>query len=116
MGQVVRIYPFCENGRIFMTESNLPSTQSEEYAKNRLREIYADGCHSQLMNLLRDGREYWHGVVYDYRPFLQKILVKQYGQWSEYYAPSKNALRRVLTGEIQGMVYYKTFNDVKLEK
>lgn len=113
MAQVVRIYPFCENGRKFMRESNLPDTQSEDYAKKKLGEIYSDGYHSQLGNLLRYGCEYWLGVVYDYRPFLQKILVKQYGQWSEYYAPSKNALRRVLTGEIQGMVYYKTFNDIK---
>ncbi len=38
----------------------------------------------------------------DYFPL---ILVKQYGQWQEYYAPNKTTLRKVLYGAIEKMSY-----------
>ena len=37
--------------------------------------------------------------------YLPKILVKQHGNWQEYYAPDKTSLREALGGTIQEMVY-----------
>ena len=45
------------------------------------------------------------GICYDFRAFLKRILVKQYGQWCEYYAPNKTKLKRALDGPIEEMVY-----------
>ena len=42
---------------------------------------------------------------YDFKPFLKRILVKQYGTWSEYFAPNKTKLRKCLYGRIDEMVY-----------
>jgi hypothetical protein len=50
--------------------------------------FYMSGCYKSL------------GYLYDFRPFLKRFVYKQYGTWSEAYAPNKTALRRVVHGKI----------------
>ena len=76
-------------------------TISSDYINN----IFAGGYHSQFYNVAGSGFYKSMGYKYDFRPFLKKILVKQYDSWQEYYAPNKTALRKCLHGAIQKMVY-----------
>ena len=70
-----------------------------------LKSKYAVPFTFGLDNLQRDGIYKLQGWAYDLRPFLKKILVKQYGSWQEYYAPNKTALRKLLYGVVEKMQY-----------
>lgn len=50
--------------------------------------------------LLRTGRFKLMGWSYDFRGYLKRYLVKQYGQWTEYYAPNRTLLRKAVYGRI----------------
>lgn len=55
-------------------------------------------------NLIRYGHYKLMGFVYDFKPYLKKYLYKQYGSWSEAYAPNKTLLRSVLGGKIDKII------------
>ena len=78
-------------------------------SKSRVNEYLSDIFeHYNCMgfeSISKHGTEKFMGVCYDYRAFLKRILVKQYGQWCEYYAPNKTKLKRALVGPIEEMVY-----------
>ncbi len=44
------------------------------------------------------------GYRFDFSDVLKKYVVKQYGQWTEYYAPDRTSLRNILFGRIQEIV------------
>lgn len=44
------------------------------------------------------------GYRFDFFDVLKKYLVKQYGQWAEYYAPDRTSLRKHLYGRINQIV------------
>ena len=44
------------------------------------------------------------GYRFDFFDVLKKYLVKQYGQWAEYYAPDRTSLRKHLYGRIKQIV------------
>ena len=44
------------------------------------------------------------GYRFDFFDVLKKYLVKQYGQWTEYYAPDRTSLRKLLYGRINQIV------------
>ena len=52
-------------------------------------------------NLIRYGFYKLMGYKYDFKPFLKLYLYKQYGSWSEAYAPNKTMLRSVIGGRIE---------------
>ena len=54
--------------------------------------------------LIRYGHYKLMGFVYDFKPYLKKYLYKQYGSWSEAYAPNKTLLRSVLGGKIDKII------------
>ena len=70
-----------------------------------LDEVFSSGTSSQFWNVTRYGSYKLMGYAYDFRPWLRRILVRQYGSWAEYLAPNKTKLRECLTGSIQEMVY-----------
>jgi len=43
------------------------------------------------------------GWAYDFRPNLKKFLVKQYGTWTEIYAPNKTLARKQFIGKIDAI-------------
>lgn len=47
------------------------------------------------------------GYIYDFTDELRKFIVKQYGQWFEYYAPNKTLLRKNIYGRIEKIVELK---------
>ena len=44
------------------------------------------------------------GYRFDFFDVLKKHLVRQYGQWAEYYAPDRTSLRKLLYGRIKQIV------------
>ena len=60
-----------------------------------------------LYDLLRHGHYKSMGFCYDFRGDLKHYVVKQYGEWCEYYAPNKTLLRKVLCGKVQKILDYK---------
>ena len=55
-------------------------------------------------NLLKYGHYKLMGYVYDFKPYLNLYVYKQYGTWYEAYAPNKTILRSVLGGKIDKII------------
>jgi hypothetical protein len=66
-----------------------------------LNSKYQNGYISGLHELQRSGIYKLMGWIYDFKPFLNRYLVKQHGDWTEYYAPNKTKLRATIYGRIQ---------------
>ena len=98
---IINIFPFVSHAN----DKNKIEYKTKNDVLVRIDAIFSSGFHGQFYNVSRSGIEKCMGFAYDYRPFLKRILVKQYGQWSEYYAPNKTKLRRCLCGTISEMVY-----------
>ena len=75
-------------------------TISIDSPKDFLKSKYTKGYIFGLDNLQRGGVYRLMGWAYDFKPYLRKYLVKQYGQWQEYYAPNKTSLRNTIYGRI----------------
>jgi hypothetical protein len=56
------------------------------------------------INLLRFGNYKVAGYSYNFKPLLKKYVYKQYGQWSEAYAPNKTLLRKATYGHIDKII------------
>lgn len=96
---MVQAYKFSDTARSECPDL-LGSTTPQEFLKAR----YIRGCVFGLDHLMNNGRYHLYGWSFDFRPYLKRVLVKQYGGWQEYYAPNKAALRKCLYGRIQEMV------------
>ena len=55
-------------------------------------------------NLINTGYYKHMGYRFDFTPYLKKYLYKQYGQWSEAFAPNKTTLRKVIYGTIEKII------------
>ena len=72
--------------------------------KEFLKTSYASPHSFGVINLKESGIYRLMGWAYNFRPYLKKYLIKQYGQWSEYYAPNKTTLRSTIYGRIDKIV------------
>lgn len=78
------------------------ATDNPELTKNRtvdefLKEKYNGGSNFGFYNLFDTGCYKLQGWLYDFRPFLYKYFVK-YGDYiQEIYAPSRDAIRNVMS-------------------
>lgn len=70
-----------------------------------INNVFSSSCSFGFHNVSHSGQYKLMGYSYNLRPFLSKILVKQYGEWFEYWAPNKTILRNALYGKIDKMIY-----------
>lgn len=68
-----------------------------------LRDAYVR-YYTNNSNLISYGCYKLMGYEYDFKPYLKKYLYKQYGIWTEAYAPNKTLLRKVIYGSIDKIV------------
>jgi len=61
-------------------------------------------------NLTRFGVYKLMGYRYNFKPFLNLYLYKQYGHWTEIYAPNKTSLRQVVGGRIDKIILLEKGN------
>jgi hypothetical protein len=54
-------------------------------------------------NMLHHGVFKINGWAFNLQDELKKYVVKQYGDWHEYYAPNKTTLRKLLYGRIENI-------------
>ena len=66
-----------------------------------LKSKYVRGSIFGLDGLQSSGVYRYMGWAFNFRPYLKRFVVKQYGSWQEYYAPNKTALRNSLFGRIE---------------
>jgi len=97
--KTVNAYKFSSSAKSEVPTLNIDDP--EEFLKDKFKAPFSFG----LDSIQSTGYYKLMGWAYDLRPFLRKILVKQYGSWQEYYAPNKTALRKVLFGTIEKMQY-----------
>lgn len=71
------------------------TTAENDYIVERLYGLF--GQHSSTYKL--------GGFSASFFSYFPKVLVRQYGHWQAYYVPNKTALRKVLSGSIEEMVY-----------
>jgi len=71
-----------------------------EFVKNK----FSGGYQFGKDNLLRYGTYKLLGYAYNFKPLLKKYLYKQYGQWTEAYAPNKTLLRKSVYGRIDKII------------
>jgi hypothetical protein len=69
-----------------------------------IEKIYNSKFHLFIDNLKNYGHIKNMGYLYNAKDYLKKYLVKQYGQWSEYYAPNKTLLRKSTFGRIDKII------------
>lgn len=55
-------------------------------------------------SLQRSGVYLLGGWQFNFRPYMKKYLVKQYGDWKELWAPNKTLIRKALYGKIDKIV------------
>lgn len=89
-------------GKPFVSHVNQelrPTLEASEFLKKAYVSFFTNND-----NLIRYGHYKLMGYVYDFKPFLKKYLYKQYGNWSEAYAPNKTTLRKVICGRIDKII------------
>lgn len=69
-----------------------------------IENIYNSKFHTFLYYLKQYGYIKNMGYLYNAKDYLKKYLVKQYGNWSEYYAPNKTLLRKSTFGRIDKII------------
>lgn len=74
---------------------------NDEKVDTFLKSKYQKGTVFGRENLQREGVYKEAGWSYNFRPYMNKYLVKQGGQWGEVYAPNKSALRNSTYGKIE---------------
>lgn len=87
--------------------SDQPNILQNKSAEQFIKEKYQNQFNFGTNNLIKTGFYKIMGWRFDFRPFLKKFLYKQYGQWTEIYAPNKTAVRTVTYGRIDKIVELK---------
>lgn len=90
---------FAFHDRVQTIPADILNGKSE---KDFLLSKFQKGCIFGLDNLMSSGCYKLGGWAYHFD--MPKFLVKQYGEWREYFAPNKTALRKVLYGRIDKIV------------
>lgn len=92
--------------RQFSSDAPQPDILHGRTAIEFLKEKYQRGCIFGLDNLHHRGVYRLSGWEFNFRPFLKRFVVKQYGSWHECYAPNKTALRNSTYGAIEKIVEF----------
>lgn len=79
-----------------------PYRMAEKYNKNI--KLTREEKNKLANSISRDGCIQLMGWQYDFRNSLKNYVVKQYGRWSEYWAPDKTSLRKAIYGRIDKIV------------
>lgn len=97
----MRVYAFVD----YADEKNKRADIDYNFVINKFKisKCWDYGMH----DLLRRGVYRNMGFCYDFRENLKRYLVKQYGEWNEYFAPNKTLLRKVLGSRVQKIIDYK---------
>lgn len=90
-------YPFVDH----VDQNKTPKIHG---AKDYLTSMYNGKHHSQIRNLHKWGVVKIGGYSYDFKPLLKKYVYKQYGGWTECYAPNKTLLRKSIYGRINKII------------
>jgi hypothetical protein len=72
-----------------------------------IQKAYGDGYVGCQVDMLCDGIYKYMGWQYDFREYLTRYVVRQYGNWRDYYAPNKTILRKVLGSGITKIIEFK---------
>jgi hypothetical protein len=86
----------------FVNHDVKPATP-EFFTREKILEKFKNGITFNY-DLFRNGCIKSGGWCYDFTDELRKFLVKQYGDWCEYYAPNKTLLCRGLYGRIDKII------------
>lgn len=95
----MNVIQFAFHDRVQPTPADILNGKSE---KEFLNEKFQKGCIFGLDHLMRSSCYKLGGWAYYFD--MPKFLVKQYGEWQEYFAPSKTALRKAIYGRIDKIV------------
>lgn len=95
---IVTGWPFVGH----VDQSARPTLEAKSFLEKAYQRFYTNND-----NLIRHGYYKLMGYRYDFRPFLKKYLYKQYGQWTEAFAPNKTTLRQVIYGKIDKIIEIK---------
>jgi hypothetical protein len=96
MNQVIG-YPFVAH----VEQSLRPTIQNPIEFLNK---YYHSGYSGAIYELLKSGTYKSMGYRYDFKPLLKRFVYKQYGNWTEAYAPNKTKLRNAVYGKIDEIV------------
>lgn len=72
----------------------------EEFLKRKYLSRYSFGHNS----LQKSGQYLLAGWQFDFKPFLKRYVVNQYGQFIQYYEPNKALLRKSLYGRVEEII------------
>ena len=92
---------------IYKFSETATETHGTPKTLDRLKEIYMEGAHTQIGNLLNDGVEKVMGWVYDYTDVLKRYYYTLNGHCYKAYAPNKTCLRKSIYGTISDIVEIK---------
>ena len=110
MESIINSFAFVENAK----SENAVIYSTEKEVKERLEQIFRDGCTFSFNNVSRTGYEKMMGIAYDFRPFLKRILVKQYGIWVNILLQIKLNLENVCTVVLmKWFIWISRFGDLK---
>lgn len=79
--------------RLRLNNGDKMSREDKNWLAENLHRNSYFGCAVPLM-----------GYRFDFSDVIHTYLVKQYGQWCEYYAPDKTSLRKTIYGRIQKII------------
>lgn len=94
---ITNIFPFSDTAI-----ENAPDILKGLSVADWLKGEYTRHNFYGLDNLKRYGYYKLAGWLYQFN--MPKFLVKQYGEWHEYYAPNKTCLRNALFGRIEKII------------
>ena len=94
-------------GYPFVGHVNQSSRPKIEKPIEFLNHHYHSGYSGAISNLLNSGVYKSMGYCYDFKPYLKRFVYKQYGNWTEAYAPNKTKLRKAVYGRIDEIVEIK---------
>lgn len=88
----------------FVEHVNQELRPTIENAKDYLKQVYSNKFHGQISDLRSYGYVKIMGYRYNFKPLLKKFIYKQYGVWTEAYAPNKTLLRSSVYGRIDQII------------
>ena len=91
-------------GYPFVSHVDLSLRPTIENPVEFLNKHYHSGYSGAISNFLSKGIYLSMGYRYDFKPFLKRFVYKQYGKWTEAYAPNKTKLRKAVFGKIDEIV------------
>ena len=91
----------------FSSTATEQPVKSIENPEQFLREQYSNPFSFGAHNLLCYGNYKLMGWEYNFRPYLKRYIIRQYGQYSNRYAPNKTLLRKAIPDKIDEIIEVK---------